>query len=363
MSSPASRQSTDPIVDRRDFLRLAAAGGAALAWPAGARAGAPTAMSPADFRTVVSDLERPEGVACAPDGRVFLSTAGAAYAVLGIDGTLTRVGPDLHANGLALDRQGRVVLAVFGLLGGGPGPLLRHDPSTGQIETLASEVGGRTLVASNFPVIARDGTIYCTHSKWADPTNIGNTLADGFVYRVTPAGAVTMETGGLRGANGACLDAEERWLYVAETGSGRIKRLPRSRDGALGPAEDFGPVLGEVVPDHDIADIRRMDAAARGRLGYPDGLAFDAEGNLWVTLPFANKLIAIAPEGRVVEVVHDPEGRVINGPTNLAWGGADLRELYVVSRAGRSLSQSRTGVAGLRLAHRRGEARQSTRSL
>ena len=308
-------------------------------------------MALRDFRTIVRDLDRPEGLACAPDGRILVSVGGAAYGVLGRDGRLTRVGDPVHANGLALDRRGRVVIAAFGLLAGVPGPLLRHDPQTGRLETLVAEIGGRTLVGSNFPVVARDGTIYCTHSKWADPANIGNRLADGFVYRVTPAGRVAIETTGLRGPNGCCLDAGERHLYVAETGSGRVRRMRRRRDGSLGPAEPFGPVLGDIVPDHDIADIRRMDAAARARLGYPDGLAFDADGNLWVTLPFGNRIVAITPDQRLVEIVRDPEGTMIAMPTNLAWGGRDLRDLVIVSRGNGTLASARTRRPGLPLSH------------
>lgn len=338
-------------MDRRAVLRLAAGMGAAFAAPAAARSSPPAAMTAGDFRRVVEHLERPEGIACASDGRVFISTGGATYAVLAPDGALTRVGSGVHANGVALDREGRVVIAVFGLLGGGTGPLLRHDPRTGRLETIAAEIEGRALVASNFPVIARDGTLYCTHSKWANPTNIGNRLDDGFVYRVTRTGTARIAARGIRGANGACLDARERFLYVAETAAGRILRMRRRRDGTLGPAEPFGPVLGEVVADHDIADIRRMDPVSRARLGYPDGLAFDADGNLWVTLPFANRIVAITPEERVIGLASDPAGAMISMPTNLAWGGPDLRELYVVSRGSGAIVSARTAVPGLALSH------------
>ena len=334
-------------MNRREVVvgLLAAAAGQAL--PARKR-GQPAASG---FRTILRDLERPEGIACARDGRLFLSTASAAYVVLDVDGRLTPVGDDVHGNGIAIDRLGRVVIATFGLLAGKPGPLLRHDPRTKRFETLASTIDGRVLVGSNFPAIARDGTIYCTHSKWSGPRNIGNRAAEGFVYRITPAGETVREAGAIRGANGCCLDRGERHLYVAETASGRVKRMRRSRNGSLGPAEDFGPVLGDVFPDHDIADIRAMDASARGRLGYPDGLAFDASGNLWVTLPFANAIVAITPEQRVVEITRDPAGETISMPTNLAWGGRDLRDLYVVSRGSKSVAHARTSIPGLALPH------------
>lgn len=66
-------------------------------------------------------------------------------------------------------------------------------------------------------------------------------------------------------------------------------------------------------------------------LGYTDGVGFDAEGNLWVCLPAANKVVAIAPDGSVSTVIHDPSGTVVNHPTNVTWGGADLCDLYIGS--------------------------------
>jgi gluconolactonase len=72
---------------------------------------------------------------------------------------------------------------------------------------------------------------------------------------------------------------------------------------------------------------------------------------LWVTLPFANRIVAITPDGRKVDVVHDPDGTMIDMPTNLCWGGADLRTLYVVSRAKGMIVRARTTVAGAPLAN------------
>lgn len=106
-------------------------------------------------------------------------------------------------------------------------------------------------------------------------------------------------------------------------------------------------MLGTVVDNHMVAEIRAMDVAARGATGYCDGIAFDEDGNLWVTLPFANRLVAITPSGALVDIVYDPEGRMISMPTNLCWSGADRRDLYVVSRGTGTIVRARTAVAGL----------------
>jgi gluconolactonase len=264
---------------------------------------------------------------------------------------LRHIGAPVAPNGIAVDPQGRVIVANMGLLHGQPGTLQRVDVAMGTVETLVSELEGRALVASNCPAVARDGTIYCSHSKWGDVTNIGNTDPSGFVFRVTAEGRADVVARGLRGVNGLCLDAGDRHLYAALTAEGRIVRFRRLADGALGPREDFGAPLGEVVPDHDIADIRKMPTADRARLGYCDGVAFDDAGNLWVTLPFANRLVLLTPGGDRVEVVHDPSGAAIDMPTNLCWGGRDLRDLHVVCRGSGTIVRTRTAVAGLPMAN------------
>jgi gluconolactonase len=333
-----------------DVTRRGALGGlAALALAAPARAAAAVAPIPiSSFATVVEGLKTPEGVAADRAGDIYVSNQASACVIIRRDGTLRHVGPPGAANGVALDGKGGLLIASFGLLHHGPGPLLRLDLQTGRVEEVAGKVGGRTLVASNFPVVSRDGGVYCSHSKWSDPGVIGDRRADGFVYRVS-SGRVEVVTPGVRGANGCCFDRDERHLYVAQTPAGNVLRMRRLDDGRFGPPEAYGPVLGAVAPDAGAAEIRARIAAGDRDLGYTDGLAFDVDGNLWVTLPFANKVVAITPDLRVVTVVSDPEARLMDMPTNLAFGGPDLRDLYIVSRQRGNVIRARSPVAGLPL--------------
>jgi gluconolactonase len=93
------------------------------------------------------------------------------------------------------------------------------------------------------------------------------------------------------------------------------------------------------------------------RLGLTDGCGFDVEGNLWVTLVAANKVVAITPAGRVETLLDDPEGIVMNQPTNVAWGGPDMHNLYIGSIATDYVLEARCPVAGMTLAHQRAAVR------
>src|SRR6267142_1154303 len=91
-------------------------------------------------------------------------------------------------------------------------------------------------------------------------------------------------------ANELKMDAAQEWLYVAESTGKRVSRLRVRTDGELTDREVFGPAnLGP---------------------GLIDGITFDSYGNLWGTMIFADRLIAITPEGELLELLGDtnPEG-------------------------------------------------------
>lgn len=335
-------------MDRRKFLYGAALTSLGLA--SGAGAGSKPLLSPlplSSFEPILSGILGAEGVATAPDGRLFFSTKEAVLAVREAGGQVRHIGTPLAPTGIAADPNGRVLVANMGLLNDGPGPLQRVQPESGRVETLVEELEGRRLLASNCPTVTRDGHIYCSHSSWGPVANIGTTDAAGFIYHIALDGRASIVARALRGVNGLCLDAGDRHLYAALTAEGRIVRFRRLPDGKLGEREDYGPKLGKVVENQTVADIRAIPTKHRTDLGYCDGIAFDQAGNLWVTLPFANRIVAIMPDGQLVDIAVDPEAGTIDMPTNLGWGGPGLRDLHIACRGSGKILRARTALAGL----------------
>ena len=107
-----------------------------------------------------------------------------------------------------------------------------------------------------------------------------------------------------------------------------------------------------------------------------DGFAFDAYGNLWVTLVMTDKLVAITPQRDVLTLLDDsspqavvrldehyesrtltPEimaaaaGTIAPWMASITFGGPDLRTVYLGSLRGTTLPTFRSPVAGLPLAH------------
>ncbi len=299
------------------------------------------------LRRVGVGLRRPEDVVVGRDGRVWAADEESACAEVRADGTLRRVGrAGGKPNGIAMDARGRIVIANFGLGSAPTGPLQRLDPETGEIEILCAEVGGRPLVASNYPVVDRAGNVWCSHSTY-DRVAAEQGLADGFVFRVRPDGRAEKMADGFSFTNGLAFDAGERWLYVCQTMGRDVVRLPLRADGTLGERERYGPVLGEPA-------FPKATPEQRLTFGATDGCGFDAEGNLWVTLVVANKIVAITPSREVVTIVHDAAGELMDWPTNVAWGGADLRDLYIGSIRNDYVLHARSPVPGLSLVHQTG---------
>ncbi|HYD44162.1 MAG TPA: SMP-30/gluconolactonase/LRE family protein [Phenylobacterium sp.] len=300
------------------------------------------------FQKIAVGIDRPEDVVVTRDGRVFASDHQCAVAELHPDGGFTRLGPKGGApNGINLDAEGRVVIANFGIYDRQAGPLQRYDPASGSHETLLTEVEGRALTSANYPMIDQAGNIWCANSTHAEtwPQALDG-RADGFIFVLRPDGSASVVAEGLKFPNGMALSADERFLYCAQTSGADVIRFEILPGGRLGPGERYGPVLGRL-------QARDAEPVPMGDLGYTDGIGFDAEGNLWVCLPGANKVVAITPALEVVTVIDDPSGEVVNHPTNVTWGGADLKDLYIGSIRADYVLKARSPVAGQPMIHQR----------
>ena len=85
-----------------------------------------------------------------------------------------------------------------------------------------------------------------------------------------------------------------------------------------------------AYPEHGpLADpVRTLDVSALG--GDPDGMTLDAEGNLWVAFWGGSAVRCLSREGKVLETVELPTGKV----SSCAFGGPDLDVLYVTTAGG-----------------------------
>jgi len=272
------------------------------------------------------DLQRCEGVMCARDGTVWAADGRGACTWIAPDGfRQARVGAvGGEPNGICLDRAGRVIIANL------HGEVQRLDPSTGRHEVLATEASGVKTTSPNFPFLDRQERLWVSNST-ARADLMEAILApagDGFLYCIRD-GRSEIVADDLWFANGVAVDADERFVYVAESSAFRVMRFPIRADGSLAEREQYGPDLGTA----------------------PDGIAFDDAGNLWVTLPMPNAIGVITPGGAWEPVLEDPDAKLMRLPTNICFGGPDRRTAYIGNLQGPSLPTFRVAVPGMALVH------------
>jgi gluconolactonase len=189
----------------------------------------------------------------------------------------------------------------------------------GRHEIFATEAAGTNLAEPNFPVFGQTGHLYVTDSgAWKG--NIGRLL------RFDPNGAGTEVAGGFGYANGLALSRDGSCIYMAESDIRKIYRiLLNDGQAAANEVEVYAESSGAV----------------------PDGLALDEEGNLYITCYGSHALYRIDPARSIHLLAHDPNGMMLGGPTNLAFGGPDFDWIYVANLCRWTITRTRLGRKGL----------------
>jgi sugar lactone lactonase YvrE len=130
----------------------------------------------------------------------------------------------------------------------------------------------------------------------------------GALYRLEPNGTLTEILPSLTVSNGLAWSPDGRTMYHADTPARTIR------------AFTYDTVSG--MPSQP-REFHRFEGEAER----PDGGAVDSAGNYWSALYRAGKVVKLSPSGDVLDQFDVPA----MCPTMCAFGGADLRTLYVTS--------------------------------
>jgi sugar lactone lactonase YvrE len=281
-----------------------------------------------DITFVGRDLRRPECVLVEASGRIWTSDESAAVTRIDPDGAQVRMGAAGGvANGLALAPDGALIIADIAL------GQVRRLAADGAETVVLDGFEGRALGAVNFVCFDDLGDLWITVSTRVTPRSLAieRPIPDGYVLRLDGQEARSVADG-LCFPNEIRVDRAAGWAYLAESALGRVVRMPIEADGGLGAPQPYGP-----APLFEGAIV--------------DGIAFDAEGGLWVTEVTRNGLHRITPDGRAERLLEDPSARVLNFPSSVAFGGPDLKTLYIGSLRMDRLASLPSPVAGAAMAH------------
>jgi gluconolactonase len=226
-----------------------------------------------------------DGIIAGPDGTLLFANNDASN-VMKLDpatGLATIIHKDTNTGGaVTRSKNGALFLASRGL----NSAIVQLEP---QRKVLASSFNGEPLdcvggVLNDLVADSRGG-VYLS-------------ITGGGVFYANPQGVVSEYGGGLVGANGIILSADEKTLYV--TNGGVVVAFDVKGDGSLTNLREFGKLRG-------------------GQGG--DGSAIDSEGRLYVST--GASVDVFSPKGEFLGSIAGPQG--LHGT---AFGGRDKKTLY-----------------------------------
>ena len=178
--------------------------------------------------------------------------------------------------------------------------LMLLDIQSGQVRPYLQRRNTESFKGVNDLTFDSAGNLYFTDQGQTglhDPT--------GRVYRLSKAGRLDLLLSNVPSPNGIVLSNDERFLFVAATRGNCVWRMPLQTDGSVSKTGQFFTSYGPSGPD---------------------GLALDAQGHLFVANPGLGCVWMLNARAEVVQVL---QGSPSHSLTNLAFGGAERRSVFV----------------------------------
>jgi len=151
---------------------------------------------------------------------------------------------------------------------------------------------------------SNDGKIDLAGRLWWSLMDDNGGQRSGFVRRFDGTDVAMLD--GVHIANGLANSPDGRTLYLADSKKGVIWAFDLDATGALGERR----VFAQTEPGAS-----------------PDGMAVDVEGHVWNAHWGAWRMVRYRPDGSIDRTLRMP----VEQPTSCAFGGPDLRTLYITS--------------------------------
>ncbi|TWU27304.1 SMP-30/gluconolactonase/LRE family protein [Bythopirellula polymerisocia] len=244
-----------------------------------------------------------------PQNTIFKWQAGKGITIFLKPSGFTGVGSyssEPGSNGLALDREGRLICCEHG------DRRISVMPWGEGKRTLASNWEGKWFNSPNDVACRSNGDVYFTDPPYGLPSREPDEV-QGYggcgVFRIANSGEVSLLTREMTRPNGIAFSPDEKTLYVAQSDSSApiIRAFDVNDDGTVGNSRIFYDVSSEYGKQK----------------GSPDGMTIDTKGNLFATGP--GGVHVITPDGKLL-------GRIDTGEAtaNCTWGD-DGSVLYITA--------------------------------
>lgn len=196
------------------------------------------------------------------------------------------------------------------------------DLATMQLTRFNQPISDHTLNIPNYPAFDSRGNLYVSESGAFNEVK-------GKLLKYSPDGTGTVwHAGPFSFANGIALDSGEKHVYVVSSWLPGVERIAINADGSAGERSVYCTLPRTV----------------------PDGIAFDLEGNLYVSCYTPNAIYKVSKERVSVLLVEDWEAHRLSNPTNIAFGGPNMDQLYTANLGRWHINKIDLGIKGKTLA-------------
>lgn len=230
------------------------------------------------------------------------------------------------SNGLLFDRRGQLLICEA------QQRRVTRLERDGSITVLADRFDGKPFNQPNDLALDSKDRLYFTDPCYGNRSRMEIVDASGQkvegVYRRDPDGTLTrIITGEVNRPNGLAITADDRYLFVADNnnntvgGARKLWRFALTEDGTIVPSSQ---VL--IYDWHTTRGPDGMKLDARGRLFVAAGLNKPRPPYETAEKPTAGVYV-FSPEGKLLEFIPIPRDET----TNCAFGGNDLRDLFVTA--------------------------------
>ena len=246
--------------------------------------------------TICAGVDHCECLNFGPDGRLYAGGfAGQVYVMpppkfepnqfANTDGVLAGVAVDGNHNVYVCNATKHKVLRVS---------------QRGEISTYCEEAPDGPLAVPNYGSFDHEGNYYLSDSgDYWKPS--------GRLIRISSKGRVESLIGGnWHFSNGLAISPKDGAIFMIESTASDVLRIPIQRDGTTASPEIYAQLTGAI----------------------PDGLAFAANGNLYCSCYYPNRIYVIHPDQNIELLIEDSTGEVLNQPTNIAFEPGGTRLFY-----------------------------------
>ena len=260
---------------------------------------------------------------------------------------------ELKPNGIAIlaGNDGWLVTHLGDTEGG-----VYHLQPDGKLEPFLLEVDKKALPPTNYVHIDKLARIWITVSTCLTPRILGcrPDHSDGFIILIDERGPRVVADN-LGYTNECVVDPSGNKLYVNETFGRKLVCFDIGNDGSL---------------------LNKKTVFEFGYGEFPDGLTFDSQAGIWITSIVSNRVIRIGPDGKSQIILEDSNlshlewvekaylssslerkhldtngSKVLKNISSLAFGGHDMKTVYLGCLKGGSIASFRSQIAGAQPSH------------